>query len=68
MSNSNIISTSYKESTNEMTVLFGGGTTVIYKPINQDTYTDLIKSDCLTSAVHCLIRNGCLVGTRRADG
>jgi len=67
MSN-NITGISYKESVNEMTVTFGGGSVIMYRPVDQDAYTDLIKSDCLTSAVHSLIRNGCLVGTRRADG
>jgi hypothetical protein len=68
MSLTHVSSVKYNESKNLLTVIYAGGSEVEYSPVNPENYTELIKDQCLSTAVHKMVRTPNVVGTVKQRG
>jgi len=64
MSLTHIKQLNYNEASNVLRITFKGGSVYSFRPVNPETYTELIRADCLARAVHKAIRKGTVVGVR----
>lgn len=68
MSLTHVNSVKYNESENLLTVIYAGGSEVEYRPINSESYAELIKGQCLSAVVHRMVRVPNVVGTVKRRG
>jgi hypothetical protein len=68
MSEANVNCIAYDERNNLLTVEYGGGHRVVYQPVNPESYTEVLKSDCFNRAIHKLVRQPQVVGIRQQRG
>lgn len=64
----NIKEAEYVEENNSLTVVYGGGSVIEYKPIMAEVYAEAIREQSLQRAIHSMIRHNILVGVRKARG
>ena len=58
----------YNEALNVLIVTYQGGTVCNYTPVNPENYAGIVKSNCLSSALHKTIRNHNIVGVTSPRG
>lgn len=68
MNLNNVSSIKYNETDNILTVTYQGGSVIDYKPVNPENYTEIVKSKCLSDAVHRVIRHPLIVGINQQRG
>jgi hypothetical protein len=68
MSSENVNYVFYDETNNLLTVEYRGGSVVVYQPVNPENYAEVIKSNCLSKAVHKITRQPNVVGITQQRG
>jgi len=64
----NVDCVSYDEANNILTVEYRGGHRVAYRPVNPESYAEVVKGDCFNRVIHKLVRQPQVVGIRQQRG